>query len=446
MKKMVALVMTLCIAMSICVSPVQAASFYRYGHSDGHWGIDFATNLNRYGVITTDELNSTKFDDNANPEYIANIIYKANYTANNPGKTLDKLKIRNKDINTWIEEHKNESSITRGEFAHLINIVVDKKNMLEINVIDDNDIPDIQTGHKYYNDIYNIYRWGLMGGTDLIGTFSENGLVTNGQLFAVADHILNPNTRVALSLYGDDEITVQSEVYPMTYHNKSKGLDIEVNKENYYGAVCYVAHIKMKNPAHLKTTYALQYWSAVGAPATMVDERLNSILIVNGDYRSETYGENLGIIRNRQIVNNKTVNGIGMTLDGKISEVKGDPKVLLDNNIRDTWTFGPVLVKNGAIIPKNDPDAARHPRTFIGQVYRTDDVLEYYIVVADGRQPEYSMGLTNYEMATILAAKGCTFGYNLDGGGSSVIRFNGKTLNRPSDGSERTDVDYIYIK
>ena len=65
MKKMVALVMTLCIAMSICVSPVQAASFYRYGHSDGHWGIDFATNLNRYGVITTDELNSTKLDDNA---------------------------------------------------------------------------------------------------------------------------------------------------------------------------------------------------------------------------------------------------------------------------------------------------------------------------------------------------------------------------------------------
>ena len=80
----------------------------------------------------------------------------------------------------------------------------------------------------------------------------------------------------------------------------------------------------------------------------------------------------------------------------------------------------------------------------MGEVPRDDDLLEYIIIVADGRS-EISRGLSYDEMAEILYEKGCNIGYNLDGGGSSEMVFDGKILNIPSDGHERWDHDFIYI-
>ena len=46
---------------------------------------------------------------------------------------------------------------------------------------------------------------------------------------------------------------------------------------------------------------------------------------------------------------------------------------------------------------------------------------------------------------TYLVSKGCTFGVNLDGGGSSTMYFNGKVLNA-ARGNERAVVDFVYFK
>ena len=54
--------------------------------------------------------------------------------------------------------------------------------------------------------------------------------------------------------------------------------------------------------------------------------------------------------------------------------------------------------------------------------------------------------LSNYEMGQILEKLGVDIGYNLDGGGSSVMMFDDKLISRPSGGYFRADIDYIYIK
>src|SRR5207244_11104585 len=60
------------------------------------------------------------------------------------------------------------------------------------------------------------------------------------------------------------------------------------------------------------------------------------------------------------------------------------------------------------------------------------------LVAVDGRQPGYSTGLTNFELALTMMRLGCVTASALDAGGSTTMAFDGKVLNRPSDpGGER---------
>jgi exopolysaccharide biosynthesis protein len=73
--------------------------------------------------------------------------------------------------------------------------------------------------------------------------------------------------------------------------------------------------------------------------------------------------------------------------------------------------------------------------------------LHYIVVVSDGRT-DASQGLSLLELAQVLKDKGCTVAYNLDGGGSSTMYFNGKVVNNPTDGKnmgEREVCDIVYI-
>ena len=70
------------------------------------------------------------------------------------------------------------------------------------------------------------------------------------------------------------------------------------------------------------------------------------------------------------------------------------------------------------------------------------------MVVSDGRTRE-SRGLSLFELAEFMQQQGCDIAYNLDGGGSSTIWFNGRVLNKPTTYgdviAERTISDIVYI-
>ena len=66
------------------------------------------------------------------------------------------------------------------------------------------------------------------------------------------------------------------------------------------------------------------------------------------------------------------------------------------------------------------------------------------LVVSDGRSEE-SEGLSLYELAEFLQGLGVQTAYNLDGGGSSTMVYQGELVNQPSGGKERAVTDIIYI-
>jgi exopolysaccharide biosynthesis protein len=70
-----------------------------------------------------------------------------------------------------------------------------------------------------------------------------------------------------------------------------------------------------------------------------------------------------------------------------------------------------------------------NPRTAIGQISE----LHYIMLVSDGRTYE-SEGLSLLNLAELLKEQGCETAYNLDGGGSSTMYFNGEVINNPTSG------------
>lgn len=87
---------------------------------------------------------------------------------------------------------------------------------------------------------------------------------------------------------------------------------------------------------------------------------------------------------------------------------------------------------------------ASNPRTALGV---TEDG-HYLFVVSDGRTSE-SEGLSLYEMAEFMQSLGVVTAYNLDGGGSSTMYFNGEVVNNPTTSGrsikERSVSDIVYI-
>ncbi|ETI90072.1 phosphodiester glycosidase family protein [Clostridium butyricum] len=70
----------------------------------------------------------------------------------------------------------------------------------------------------------------------------------------------------------------------------------------------------------------------------------------------------------------------------------------------------------------------------------------FVFVVVDGRDNGYSRGMTLNEFSQLFEDLGCTYAYNLDGGGSSTMYFNGRVVNNPGGkDSERKVSDIIYI-
>lgn len=92
----------------------------------------------------------------------------------------------------------------------------------------------------------------------------------------------------------------------------------------------------------------------------------------------------------------------------------------------------------------------RHPRTAVG-VDQQGDTL--FVLVIDGRQPEWSVGVTLPELAAILIDHGVDDALNLDGGGSSAFVFMPESpgsaeplapiTNRPSDGYFRAVANHL---
>ena len=109
---------------------------------------------------------------------------------------------------------------------------------------------------------------------------------------------------------------------------------------------------------------------------------------------------------------------------------------------------GPLLVENGRPVPGRAVAEGftgsilnPNPRTAVGVT--ADGYI--MLVVVDGRQPDWSVGLDFDELAALLADLGAVQAAALDGGGSSTLWAAGQVLNRPSEGAQRRLANAVLV-
>ncbi|WP_454385020.1 phosphodiester glycosidase family protein [Streptococcus sp. Marseille-Q7087] len=294
------------------------------------------------------------------------------------------------------------------------------------------------------------YAYASVVGLLLTGSFSYSMLKT----FVLAETIstvatTSTSTNTAMASQAAKTATVTDSSY------KDDNISVNLSETTVNSTQVYLADVTVSSSDYLKTAFAQNaFGTNVTAKTSETAAANNAILAVNGDY----YGANSTgyVIRNgvvyRDTVRENSNNGdLAIYKDGSFKIIYED-QISADQLVKDgvvnLLAFGPALVENGEIaVGKNQEVGqamASNPRTAIGII----DENHYIIVVSDGRTSE-SEGLSLYQLAEVMKSYGVKTTYNLDGGGSSTLYFNGQVINKPTTGgnkiSERAVSDIVYI-
>ena len=230
-------------------------------------------------------------------------------------------------------------------------------------------------------------------------------------------------------------------------------VSITIEEIRAYGSTVYVADVVLSSPEYLQTAFANSvYGRNVTAKTSAIADTVNAVLAINGDY----YGarESGYVIRNGVIYRskaNRNAEDLVIYADGSfgiVRESEISAQALLDSGAWNVLSFGPALLIDGEIAVSADEEVGRamasNPRTAIGII----DELHYLFVVSDGRTGE-SKGLSLRELAQVMQEMGAQSAYNLDGGGSSTMVFQGRVINNPTTNgkriSERSVSDIVCI-
>ncbi|MBQ9004525.1 MAG: phosphodiester glycosidase family protein [Eggerthellaceae bacterium] len=229
-------------------------------------------------------------------------------------------------------------------------------------------------------------------------------------------------------------------------------MQVAVSKVRAYDTDIYVADVQVSSAAYLKTALAQNSFgrNLKDTTSNMADAA-GAVLAINGDYYGfRDYGY---VLRNGVLYRDTAASGTdalvvyGDGSMGAVSQDEASAQQLKDSGAWQVLSFGPVLVNDGKVAVSADDEVDQsmgsNPRTAIGMV----SPLHYVVVVSDGRTDD-NAGLSLNQLAQVLVDNGATFAYNLDGGGSTTMYFQGEVLNSPTSGNrdgERQVSDIVYF-
>ncbi len=233
---------------------------------------------------------------------------------------------------------------------------------------------------------------------------------------------------------------------------QSKNVDVTVAYYETNGVKYQIADIYIQDISCLRT-YGI-WMSGVNVGKTPdLAKSANAILAVNGDYYSNAKTNQHGwFVRNgeelaRYDFSTYTSDLLILYYDGSmevipVTEITSlDYDAILARYPYQVWYFGPsLLTADGAAKPEgtyNSTLMTYNPRTAIGYY----EPGHYCLLTVEGTRVgsnSTSKGMTMIEMSELFSQLGCKIAYNMDGGGSAAMTFQGATFG--NNGRSTSDI------
>ena len=265
-------------------------------------------------------------------------------------------------------------------------------------------------------------------------SFTNDG--STDSIVAYNQKVVNVNSLPTLAIYDEnDEIIANYEINKV---NEAPGEnEISVFYGSYGSDKKFIAN---SIPSGAKATFVVNN-ATYCLPHSAKD--FYGLGVITGDSATETGSERFVVTSNNDEVNNKLATGVKIRVQ---YEWNGDAA-----NVKDAVNAGTQVLVDGEIASNaNTGDGSRmsgrHPRTAIG----VKDNGNIVLLVNDGRQESLGRyGSYGDELAAMLKSFGCVDGFNLDGGGSSIMYYlDGDELvlgNKYSDASERSISNIVLV-
>ena len=193
-------------------------------------------------------------------------------------------------------------------------------------------------------------------------------------------------------------------------------------------------------------------------------ESAHAVVAINGDFWNSKEKRGMGYIIRQGILyqNNLAANRqwdarlmdvLLIDEDGYFTVLKQPgkdtiPALLNGKRVLNAFSFGPILVEDGkAVTNYHQSDywldmAANQPRQRMC-ICQTGH-LRYLVLCCAGPYKE-NAGMTLLELGQLAASLGAQTAYNLDGGYSTMLYFNGRPLNESGNLNPRALMDIIYF-
>lgn len=226
---------------------------------------------------------------------------------------------------------------------------------------------------------------------------------------------------------------------------KSANINVKIGKVQKVGLTYFVADIYLADIKYFKTAFASgKYEDGNGDHAYKIAQKNNAVIAINGDNSPRNKGP---VVRNGDLYPYKVEMDVCvLNNDGTMQTFSPEEfniKTIETQGAWQAWTFGPMLLKNGQPMKKGEFNGTvnpKNPRSAIGYY----EPGHYCFLLADGRQGDYSEGLTTEEMSQVFYDLGCKAAFNLDGGQSAEMAFMGDLVNKPFDNGRPIN-DIVYI-
>lgn len=260
----------------------------------------------------------------------------------------------------------------------------------------------------------------------------------------------------------------KKENYTETSYGDST-IQVEITEASYDVCRYWIADIRLTDVSQLRTMAASQNGSFERAGQMTVQTflgRSKPVLALNGDFYDSSERIGLGyIVRQGTLFRNNldtSALGTGRLMDVLLIDENGDFDVVYQANresideeigrrkmqIINSFSFGPALVDGGK--PVEDYRGAdawidMRPDEYRARMCICQAGPLHYKVICTSGNYKGCRGLTLKEFAEIVAGQDVQVAYNLDGGDSTWLYFNGQRVNEFGATSMRKLQDIIYF-